>query len=141
MTFRIIFSITCCILATGCASLKPATFKNSKAKLDPVAFFGGNTSSYGVIESRTGKPAVGMASKTLMRDDASPVSSPIKYGDAADTRIIQDQTHDSVRKIVDMLPDEQREVTTVRYLQKIGSEICHVHGDENRQRHHGQDAG
>lgn len=37
------------------------------------------------------------------------------YGDAADTRIIQDQTHDSVRKIVDMLPDEQREVIVLRH--------------------------
>ena len=64
MNFRIILFITCCILATGCVPLKPATFKDSKAKLDPVAFFGGHTSSYGVMESRTGKPSVGITTHT-----------------------------------------------------------------------------
>ena len=37
------------------------------------------------------------------------------YDDAADNRIMQNQTHDSVRKIVDMLPDEQREVIVLRH--------------------------
>lgn len=64
MKFKIILPLACCVLAASCASLKPTSFKYGKAKLDPVAFFGGNTSSYGVMESRTGKPSMGISTHT-----------------------------------------------------------------------------
>jgi hypothetical protein len=44
------------LLFTSCASLNPATFASETPKLDPVEFFGGRTSSKGVIENYKGKP-------------------------------------------------------------------------------------
>ncbi len=64
MNLKVITPIALCIFATSCASLKPTAFKDNAAKLDPVAFFGGNTSSYGVMESRAGKPTVGIITHT-----------------------------------------------------------------------------
>ncbi len=64
MKYSWIISLACCIGATSCASLKPTAFKDNTAKLDPVAFFGGNTSSYGVMESRGGKPTIGITTHT-----------------------------------------------------------------------------
>lgn len=64
MKIKLIFPVVVCIFATSCASLKPAAFNNNEAKLDPVAFFGGNTSSYGVVESRAGKPSTGITTHT-----------------------------------------------------------------------------
>ncbi len=37
-------------------------------------------------------------------------------GDAADSRISQSQTHDKVRRMLDLLPDEQREVIVLRHF-------------------------
>lgn len=62
---KILVPIMICFIATGCASLKPPAFEKSTAKLDPVAFFGGHTKSYGVMESHTGKPSVQITTETI----------------------------------------------------------------------------
>jgi RNA polymerase sigma factor (sigma-70 family) len=36
--------------------------------------------------------------------------------DAADTRIVQNQSHDKIRKMLDLLPEEQREVIILRHF-------------------------
>ena len=41
---------------TSCASLNPVSFANETPNLDPVGFFGGRTTSTGVIENAKGKP-------------------------------------------------------------------------------------
>ena len=45
------------LLAGGCAStLKPAAFADTKPAFDPVTFWTGRTSSWGVMENRDGAP-------------------------------------------------------------------------------------
>ena len=63
--YKILIPVFICFIATGCASLKPVAFENSSTKLDPVAFFGGHTKSYGVLESRTGKPSTQITTETI----------------------------------------------------------------------------
>lgn len=44
--------------------MKPAAFENGKPSLNPVAFFGGHTSSTGVIETAGGKPSDRITTQT-----------------------------------------------------------------------------
>jgi hypothetical protein len=44
------------LLATGCRTLKPESFATASPRFEPEKFFLGPTRSWGVIESRTGKP-------------------------------------------------------------------------------------
>ncbi len=44
------------LLGTGCSTLKPASFATASPRFEPEKFFLGPTRSWGVIESRTGKP-------------------------------------------------------------------------------------
>lgn len=62
--FKILLPIAICIIATSCSTLKPVAFENNTPKLDPVAFFGGKTKSYGVMESRVGKPTAQITTET-----------------------------------------------------------------------------
>ena len=43
-------------LAPGCRTLKPESFATASPRFEPEKFFEGKTRSWGVIESRTGKP-------------------------------------------------------------------------------------
>lgn len=42
---------------TGCSSLPPEKFAGSTPRFDPVAYFTGNTRSWGVFENRAGQPS------------------------------------------------------------------------------------
>jgi hypothetical protein len=48
----------------GCSSLKPESFSSGTPLLNPVKFFDGHTHSTGVLESRNGKPAEPITTKT-----------------------------------------------------------------------------
>lgn len=37
-------------------------------------------------------------------------------GDAADSKLVQSQTHDKIRRMLDLLPEEQREVIVLRHF-------------------------
>lgn len=57
MNYTFILSVfTTITLLTSCSSLKPVAFQNDTPKLDPVEFFGGKTTSKGVIENAKGRP-------------------------------------------------------------------------------------
>jgi len=45
-----------CLLSTGCHTLKPESFAGSTPRFEPDKFFAGPTRSWGVMESRSGKP-------------------------------------------------------------------------------------
>ncbi len=47
--------IACCLL-TGCQTLKPQSFAGAEPRFEPDKFFDGPTRSWGVIESRSGRP-------------------------------------------------------------------------------------
>lgn len=48
----------------GCSTLSPEKFGSSQPGLDPIKFFGGHTSSSGVLEARNGKPSERITTKT-----------------------------------------------------------------------------
>lgn len=62
---KILIPVFICFIVTGCATLKPQSFEKSQVKLDPVAFFVGHTKSYGVLESRSGKPSTQITTETM----------------------------------------------------------------------------
>ena len=45
-----------CILASGCSSLAPSHFAGATPAFDPLRFFEGPVRSWGVLETRSGKP-------------------------------------------------------------------------------------
>lgn len=53
---RVVLLLCAAGLAAGCASLRPAQFAGAGPTLDPVAWFTGQTRSWGVIENRAGEP-------------------------------------------------------------------------------------
>jgi hypothetical protein len=63
-TLHLLFAAIICLFVISCSSLKPIAFINSEPKLDPVKFFGGNTHSSGVMESRSGKPSTPITTET-----------------------------------------------------------------------------
>jgi hypothetical protein len=48
--------IACCLLGTGCHTMKPESFAGAEPRFEPDKFFEGPTRSWGVVESRTGRP-------------------------------------------------------------------------------------
>ena len=52
---RYLSALILCLLA-GCSSLAPVRFVGSKPDFDPIAYFTGRTSSWGVFEDRSGDP-------------------------------------------------------------------------------------
>lgn len=48
--------IACCLLTAGCHTLKPESFAGAEPRFEPEKFFEGPTRSWGVIESRSGRP-------------------------------------------------------------------------------------
>jgi hypothetical protein len=48
--------IACCLLAAGCRTMKPESFAGAEPRFEPEKFFEGPTRSWGVIESRSGRP-------------------------------------------------------------------------------------
>jgi hypothetical protein len=48
--------ILLCLLTAGCHTLKPESFAGAGPRFEPEKFFEGPTRSWGVIESRSGKP-------------------------------------------------------------------------------------
>lgn len=63
---KIIQKFPCVILLlfTSCASLNTANFLSETPKLDPVEFFGGSTTSKGVVENYKGKPIARITTTT-----------------------------------------------------------------------------
>ena len=64
MKNRCISGFLVLFVVASCSSLKPENFSNGTPTLDPVKFFGGHTHSTGVLESRSGKPAERITTKT-----------------------------------------------------------------------------
>ena len=64
MKINYVFFLAFIIIAGGCSSLKPESFKSTQPKLDPVKFFGGHTHSSGVLESKSGKPSTRITTNT-----------------------------------------------------------------------------
>jgi hypothetical protein len=48
--------ITCCFLTAGCHPMRPESFAGAEPRFEPDKFFEGPTRSWGVIESRSGRP-------------------------------------------------------------------------------------
>jgi hypothetical protein len=48
--------IAFCLLATGCRTMRPESFAGAEPRFEPEKFFEGPTRSWGVIESRSGRP-------------------------------------------------------------------------------------
>ena len=48
--------IAFCLLSAGCHTLKPESFARAEPRFEPDRFFEGPTRSWGVIESRSGRP-------------------------------------------------------------------------------------
>ena len=48
--------IACSLLAAGCHTMKPESFAGAEPRFEPDKFFEGPTRSWGVIESRSGRP-------------------------------------------------------------------------------------
>ncbi len=69
-TFYILQFFFIASLASGCASLKAPVFKDELPRLDPVGFFGGKTSSKGVIENAAGKPTARITTTTTGTEKA-----------------------------------------------------------------------
>ena len=66
---KIIQKFPCVILLlfTSCASLNTANFSSETPKLDPVEFFGGSTTSKGVVENYKGKPIARITTTTEVK--------------------------------------------------------------------------
>ncbi len=75
-----------CLLAIGCHTLKPESFAGSIPRFEPDKFFAGPTRSWGVMESRSGKP------KSRFRTEMMGVR------DGQDLVITQDFTFEDGRK-------------------------------------------
>ncbi len=63
----------CCIgiVASGCSSLKPRDFADSKKSFAPDEYFTGHTRSWGVIENRKGEPKSRFTSEAFGKRDAN----------------------------------------------------------------------
>ena len=48
--------ISCCLVVAGCHTMKPESFAGAEPRFEPDKFFEGPTRSWGVIESRSGRP-------------------------------------------------------------------------------------
>jgi uncharacterized protein DUF3833 len=48
--------IAFCLLAAGCRTMRPESFAGAEPRFEPEKFFEGPTRSWGVIESRSGRP-------------------------------------------------------------------------------------
>jgi hypothetical protein len=48
--------IACCLLSSGCHTMKPESFAEAEPRFEPDRFFEGPTRSWGVVESRSGRP-------------------------------------------------------------------------------------
>ncbi len=55
------------LFVTGCAGKKPADFAHTRPVFDPAAFFTGETSSMGMLQSRGGNPQQIVTTKTVGR--------------------------------------------------------------------------
>ncbi|MEO6406951.1 MAG: DUF3833 family protein [Ferruginibacter sp.] len=64
MKYNFIPALLILFVLSCCSTLKPESFSSSTPILDPVKFFGGHTSSAGVMEARSGKPSVRITTKT-----------------------------------------------------------------------------
>lgn len=64
MKTRYISTFLGLVVLASCSSLNPESFSSGTPIIDPVKFFGGHTHSTGVLESRNGKPAERITTKT-----------------------------------------------------------------------------
>ena len=55
-SFPLLASLLIGLLAAGCHGLRPESFAGAGPRFDPDRFFEGPTRSWGIIESRSGKP-------------------------------------------------------------------------------------
>lgn len=64
MIFIRLFGLGASLLLGGCVSMQVAEFANQRPLLDPVTFFGGHTTSAGVMENRSGAPTQRVTTQT-----------------------------------------------------------------------------
>lgn len=64
MMLKILFACVVCLPYVSCFTVKSVNFNESNVKTDPAKFFVGNTMSYGVSETRNGKPASEITTQT-----------------------------------------------------------------------------
>lgn len=55
-SFSLLLCLLVCLLTAGCHGLRPESFAGAGPRFDPDRFFDGPTRSWGLIESRSGKP-------------------------------------------------------------------------------------
>ena len=63
--------IACCLLATGCRTMQPESFAGAEPRFEPEKFFEGPTRSWGVIESRSGRPKSRFRTEMMGRREGS----------------------------------------------------------------------
>lgn len=59
------------IVLTGCRSLQPLDFADSKTTFEPDKYFTGHVRSWGVMENRAGKPRSRFTTESVGKRDAS----------------------------------------------------------------------
>jgi Protein of unknown function (DUF3833) len=63
--------IAFCLLAAGCRTMRPESFAGAEPRFEPEKFFEGPTRSWGVIESRSGRPKSRFRTEMMGRREGS----------------------------------------------------------------------
>jgi hypothetical protein len=63
--------IACYLLSAGCRTLQPESFAGAEPRFEPEKFFEGPTRSWGVIESRSGRPKSRFRTEMMGRREGS----------------------------------------------------------------------
>jgi hypothetical protein len=65
------FFLLICLSTAGCHGLRPESFAGTGPRFDPDQFFDGPTRSWGIIESRSGKPRSRFRTEMMGRREGS----------------------------------------------------------------------